>query len=102
MTPGGAITKYKFTYNEGLMIGASLELYLATGTASYLSNAHRIAGYLISNEVTSTAYGPVLYDGSNSGCGGDCPNSRSAKLVLSPSGCVNSAAVEVVSPSSPG
>jgi predicted alpha-1,6-mannanase (GH76 family) len=63
---------WRFTYNEGLMIGASLELYLATGTASYLSNAHRIAGYLISNEVTSTIYGPVLYDGNNSGCGGDC------------------------------
>src|SRR5438552_4049767 len=63
---------WRFTYNEGLMIGASLELYLATGTTSYLSNAHRIAGYLRSSEVTGTVYGPVLYDGDNSGCGGDC------------------------------
>jgi predicted alpha-1,6-mannanase (GH76 family) len=63
---------WRFTYNEGLMIGASLELYLATGAASYLTNAHRIAGFLISNEVTSTVYGPALYDGDNSGCGGDC------------------------------
>jgi predicted alpha-1,6-mannanase (GH76 family) len=72
INPDGTKVWWQFTYNEGLMIGASLELYLATGNTTYLSNAHRIAGYLINNEVTSTAYGPVLYDGNNSGCGGDC------------------------------
>jgi len=63
---------WKFTYNEGLMIGASVELYEATGSASYLANAHRIAGFMIGNEVTATAYGNVLNDGSNTNCTGDC------------------------------
>ncbi len=63
---------WKFTYNEGLMIGASVELYEATGIVSYLNTAHRIAGFMVGNEVTSTAYGRVLHDGSNTGCGGDC------------------------------
>jgi predicted alpha-1,6-mannanase (GH76 family) len=72
LNPDGTKVWWRFTYNEGLMIGASLELYLATVTSSYLANAHKIAGYVINNEVTSTSYGPVLYDGSNSGCGGDC------------------------------
>jgi predicted alpha-1,6-mannanase (GH76 family) len=68
----GTKIDWQFTYNEGLMIGASLELYLATGTSSYLANAHQIAGYLVSHEVITTAYGPVLYDGNNTGCAGDC------------------------------
>jgi len=72
ITTNGTRVWWHFTYNEGLMAGASLELYLATGTASYLANANRIAGYLVNNEVTWTAYGPVLYDGANSGCSGDC------------------------------
>jgi predicted alpha-1,6-mannanase (GH76 family) len=63
---------WKFTYNEGLMIGASVELNEATGDATYLTNAHRIANFMINNEVISTAYGNALHDGDNSGCGGDC------------------------------
>ena len=70
--PNGAIVWWRFTYNEGLMIGASVELYEATGDPGYLANAHNFAGFMINNEITSTAYGNVLYDGSNSGCGGDC------------------------------
>jgi predicted alpha-1,6-mannanase (GH76 family) len=70
--PDGTKVCWRFTYNEGLMIGASVALNEATGDASYLSKAHEIAGYMLSQEVTSTAYGPVLYDGDNSGCGGDC------------------------------
>ena len=72
INPDGTKVWWRFTYNEGLMIGASVELYLATGTFNYLSNAHRIAGYMVSNEVTPTAYGSVLFDGDNAGCGGDC------------------------------
>jgi predicted alpha-1,6-mannanase (GH76 family) len=63
---------WRFTYNEGLMIGASVELNLATGDSSYLTNANNIAHYMVQNETVSTGYGPVLYDGANSGCGGDC------------------------------
>lgn len=63
---------WKFSYNEGLMIGASVELYEATGSLSYLINAHRLAGFMVGNEVTATAYGNVLHDGSNTNCVGDC------------------------------
>src|ERR1035438_6172409 len=63
---------WRFSYNEGLMIGASVELNEATGSASYLAIANDIAGFMVNNEVASTAYGPVLYDGSNTGCSGSC------------------------------
>jgi predicted alpha-1,6-mannanase (GH76 family) len=39
----GAISKNKFTYNQGVFIGAALELYKATGTSSYLDDAVRNA-----------------------------------------------------------
>jgi hypothetical protein len=70
--PDGTKVWWRFTYNEGLMIGASVALNEATGDASYLAKAHEIAGYMLSQEVTSTAYGPILYDGDNTSCGGDC------------------------------
>jgi predicted alpha-1,6-mannanase (GH76 family) len=63
---------WKFTYNEGLMIGASVELNEASGNATYLTNAHQIANFMVNNEVTATVFGNVLYDGDNAGCGGDC------------------------------
>jgi len=63
---------WKFTYNEGLMIGASIALYQATGDSSYLAKADNIANFMIANEVIATTNGSVLYDGDNSGCGGDC------------------------------
>jgi predicted alpha-1,6-mannanase (GH76 family) len=62
---------WKFTYNEGLMIGASMELNAATGNSSYLTNAHHIAGFMINNEVAA-AYGNVLNDGNAASCTGDC------------------------------
>src|SRR6185436_10977965 len=63
---------WKFTYNEGLMIGASVELNEATGNNTYLNNAHNIANFMVNNEYVPTAYGNALHDGDNSGCGGDC------------------------------
>jgi predicted alpha-1,6-mannanase (GH76 family) len=72
LNPDGSKTWWRFTYNEGLMIGASVELNQATGSPSYLANANNIAGYMINNEVTPTAYGLVLYDGTDTGCTGDC------------------------------
>jgi predicted alpha-1,6-mannanase (GH76 family) len=62
------IVKYKFTYNEGLMIGAAVALHEATGDAAYLDDAEHIAGYMLANEVTSG----VLFDGTNTNCNGDC------------------------------
>ncbi len=70
--PDGTKVWWKFTYNEALMIGASVELNEATGNQAYLVNAHRLATFMLNNECIATAYGNVLYDGSNIGCGGDC------------------------------
>jgi predicted alpha-1,6-mannanase (GH76 family) len=72
INPTGEKVWWKFSYNEGLMIGAALELYEATGESMFLTQAHRYAGFMVSNEVTATAYGNVLSDGSNASCTGDC------------------------------
>jgi predicted alpha-1,6-mannanase (GH76 family) len=46
----GQIDKgWKFTYNQGIFIGAALELYKITGEQSYLSDAIHTADYAISN-----------------------------------------------------
>lgn len=71
--PGGEIVKYKFTYNEGLMIGACLALFEATKDPKYLTEAHAIAGYLVDKETMATPFGPVLFDGTEASCTGDCP-----------------------------
>ena len=68
ITPTGTLAKYKFTYNEGLMIGAAMALYGATSDPSYLADAESIAGYMVANEVNDG----VLFDGTNTGCNGDC------------------------------
>ena len=78
--PTGKLTRYKFTYNEGLMIGAAVELYGATGDASYLADAHAIASYLLASETESTADGTVLSDGSNASCSGDCQQFKGIAL----------------------
>jgi predicted alpha-1,6-mannanase (GH76 family) len=72
VNPDGTIVRWRFTYNEGLMMGAALELYLATGEARFLSDAHAIAAAMIRDQTRSTAAGTVLFDGTNTGCTGDC------------------------------
>ena len=72
INPDGTKVWWKFTYNEGLMIGASVALYEATGNVTYLNNAHNIASFMLANEITPTIYGNALHDGDNTGCGGDC------------------------------
>lgn len=70
--PNGTKQWWRFTYNEGLMIGAALALYKATGHERYLADAHNYAGYMIRHEVTATRYGNVLYDGPNASCDATC------------------------------
>ena len=72
ITAEGTRVDWQFTYNEGLMIGAAVELYQATGDPLYLEQAHRFARYLVAFQTVPTAYGPVLSDGSNETCRGDC------------------------------
>jgi hypothetical protein len=54
------------------MIGAALALAEATGDMSFLADAQLIAGFSAKSETTSSPDGPVLFDGTNAGCGGDC------------------------------
>jgi predicted alpha-1,6-mannanase (GH76 family) len=68
----GEIVKWKFTYNEGLFIGAVVELAKATGEPTTLAAAPPVAGFMVTNETTSGSLGLALYDGTNSGCTGDC------------------------------
>lgn len=70
--PDGTKVWWKFSYNEGLMIGASLEMYKAFGKTSYLSKARKIADFMINNETVATNYGSALSDGNAGSCGGDC------------------------------
>ncbi len=58
---------WKFTYNEGLMIGASVEMQNITGDSTYLQNAYKIADFVLKNEVTADK---VLVDSGD--CEGDC------------------------------
>jgi predicted alpha-1,6-mannanase (GH76 family) len=72
ITSSGEIVPWKFTYNEGLFIGATVELAKASATPSMLSLAAPVAGFMRSSETTTGSLGLALYDGTNSGCTGDC------------------------------
>jgi predicted alpha-1,6-mannanase (GH76 family) len=69
--PSGAKLAWRFTYNEGLMIGAAAELYRTTHEKAYLEDAHHIAAFMVAKETHETRLGPVLHDGSNEQCRGD-------------------------------
>lgn len=47
VTAGGDRDEREFSYNFGTFIGASLRLYRATGSKTYLSNAAKAADYLV-------------------------------------------------------
>lgn len=68
--PNGSKLWWKFTYNEGLMIGAATELYSITGDSQYLNKAKLIYSFVVKNETHSSTYGHVLDDGST--CASDC------------------------------
>ncbi|MBK7858278.1 MAG: hypothetical protein IPJ65_06580 [Archangiaceae bacterium] len=61
-----------FTYNEGLMIGAAVELHRSTGEARYLEDAHLFARRMLAAETAESPLGAVLFDGDNDHCEGDC------------------------------
>ena len=61
-------TTWSFTYNEGLFIGAVVELAQATGDTSNMPLAHQVATYMMSHEIETTPQGTILSDGQ---CGGD-------------------------------
>jgi len=63
---------WKFTYNEGLMIGAAVALAQATGDATSLALAEHVAGFVESSETETSSLGVILTDGSDTACTGDC------------------------------
>src|SRR5580698_4373060 len=65
---GGVNTSWSFTYNEGLFIGAVVELARVTGDTSNFPLAHLVASYMMSNETERLDSGTILSDGQ---CGGD-------------------------------
>jgi predicted alpha-1,6-mannanase (GH76 family) len=73
INPDGTIGRGRLTYNEGLMAGAAFTLYGATKEPKFLDDAHAIAGALVKLDTKSTSVGPVLADGTNTSCTGDCP-----------------------------
>jgi predicted alpha-1,6-mannanase (GH76 family) len=73
LTAAGVVERGQLTYNEGLMSGAALALYQATGEAHFLAEARANAHVLITAETKVTPAGRVLSDGTNTSCTGDCP-----------------------------
>jgi predicted alpha-1,6-mannanase (GH76 family) len=72
ISANGDKVAWKFTYNEGLMIGAGLELARVTGDASYGATADAIASFVLANEVATQNGATSLFDGTNANCAGDC------------------------------
>lgn len=71
INPDGTKVKWKFTYNEGLMIGACVEFFRHTRDQNYLNLAGKVFDYMLQHQtITSDRFGKVLFDGQN--CGGDC------------------------------
>ena len=50
----GAIDMWKFTYNQGLFVGAAVELYKISGNPTYLNDANKAAGYAINVDINTT------------------------------------------------
>ncbi len=70
--PPGVVRWWPFTYDNGLMVGAALALHEATGHAAYLADARTFAAFLQESRTEQTGDGPVLDDGTNQQCTGDC------------------------------
>jgi len=70
---------WKFTYNEGLLVGAAVELYKQTHNRNYLNIAQTTAMYMLQNETEESKFGGLLLtDGKD--CSGDCFSFKSIGL----------------------
>ncbi|MBX3254287.1 MAG: alpha-1,6-mannanase [Chitinophagaceae bacterium] len=58
----GALDNWKFTYNQGVFIGAALELYNATKNTMYLNDAIKAAGYTLSDNTYTNSTDRLLRD----------------------------------------
>ena len=68
----GDKVRWEFTYNEGLMLGAAIELWRVTGNSRYLSHAIAIGNRLVASGTRTTALGRILDDGTNASCTDSC------------------------------
>ncbi|MBN9352175.1 MAG: alpha-1,6-mannanase [Chitinophagaceae bacterium] len=50
----GTIDTWKYTYNQGLFVGAAVELYKITGNPTYLNDANKAASYAINVDINTT------------------------------------------------
>lgn len=50
----GTIDTWKFTYNQGLFVGAAVELYKITANPTYLNDANKAASYAINVDINTT------------------------------------------------
>ncbi|RYY57115.1 MAG: glycosyl hydrolase family 76 [Chitinophagaceae bacterium] len=55
-------TEWKFTYNQGLFLGAATELYLLTNNVAYLNDALRAANFTLSDNVLTNFTDNLLRD----------------------------------------
>lgn len=58
----GLVDNWKFTYNQGVFLGAALELYNATGNSVYLNDAIKAAGYTLSDNTYTNSTDRLLRD----------------------------------------
>lgn len=58
----GTVVDWDFTYNYGTFLGAALAMNQATGTSSYLVDAHTAAAYVIDKMTLSYS---LMYEGEN-------------------------------------
>jgi predicted alpha-1,6-mannanase (GH76 family) len=81
LNPDGSIIWADWTYDNGLMVGAALQLYKASGNGAYLTQARGFASYILTHESVSTKYGPALKEvvcGNN--CSGDATEFKGIAL----------------------
>ena len=65
---GNKNTTWKFTYNQGIFIGAALELYSITNNNTYLSDAVKAADFVVSSgQLTDVANGILKDEGGGDG-----------------------------------
>jgi predicted alpha-1,6-mannanase (GH76 family) len=61
----GTIDNWKFTYNQGVFIGAALELYNSTKNTVYLNDAIKAASYTLSDNTYTNSTDRLLRDEGN-------------------------------------
>jgi len=67
---GGVLTKGTLSYDQGLMVGASVEMYQDSGNKRFLNMAGKAAEYMMRAQTKKTRLGLVIND---SPCTEDCP-----------------------------